>query len=481
LLKSIKPGRIGFQDKTGHYGLYSELIDEEGSMVEKVIIMGAAGRDFHNFNVYFKDNHRYRVIAFTAAQIPAIEGRIYPSELSGRLYPKGIPIHPESDLARLIRRFKADLVAFSYSDVPHLEVMHKASIAMAEGADFILIGATYTMLKAKKPVVAVCAVRTGAGKSQTTRKVCEILRRLGKHVVVVRHPMPYGDLKRQVVQRFSSYEDFGRQQCTLEEREEYEPLVAQRIVVYAGVDYGLILRRAEGEAEIIVWDGGNNDTPFYCPDVHIVLFDPHRPGHELSYYPGEANMLMADIAIINKVDTAMPEMVEQVRRNIERHAPKATVVLAESPVLVSHPEMIQGRRVLVVEDGPTLTHGGMSYGAGFVAASRYGAAEIVDPRPFAVRTIKDVYDLYPHIGPVLPNMGYSPDQIRDLELTINGSDSDLVVFATPIQLTRVLAINKPTLRVRYEYVDHGSPCLEECLLDRLHLSGNPRHDPEEAT
>lgn len=436
-------------------------------MVEKVIIMGAAGRDFHNFNIYFRDNPRYRVVAFTAAQIPSIEGRLYPPELAGMFYPKGIPIYQESQLAGIIRQEQVDLVAFCYSDIPHVEVMHKASIAMAEGADFILIGATYTMLRPKKPVVAVCAVRTGAGKSQTTRRVCEIIQRLQKKVVVVRHPMPYGNLKTQVVQRFSSYEDFARHHCTLEEREEYEPLVEQGVVVYAGIDYGRILAAVEAEADVIVWDGGNNDTPFYFPDVHIVLFDPHRAGHELTYYPGETNMLMADIAIINKVDTASPAQVEQVRRNIEIYAPRASIVLAESPVLVNNPGLILGARVVVVEDGPSLTHGGMSYGAGFLAAGKYGAAKVVDPRPFAVGTIKDTYSHYPHIGPVLPAMGYSTDQIQDLERTINGADCDLVVFATPIQLTRILSINKPALRVRYEYRDHGSPLLEECLLKRL--------------
>lgn len=436
-------------------------------MVEKVIIMGAAGRDFHNFNIYFRDNARYRVVAFTAAQIPSIEGRLYPPELAGMFYPKGIPIYQESQLAGIIRQEQVDLVAFCYSDIPHVEVMHKASIAMAEGADFILIGATYTMLRPKKPVVAVCAVRTGAGKSQTTRRVCEIIQRLQKKVVVVRHPMPYGNLETQVVQRFSSYEDFARHHCTLEEREEYEPLVEQGVVVYAGIDYGRILAAVEAEADVIVWDGGNNDTPFYFPDVHIVLFDPHRAGHELTYYPGETNMLMADIAIINKVDTASPAQVEQVRRNIEIYAPRASIVLAESPVLVNNPGLILGARVVVVEDGPSLTHGGMSYGAGFLAAGKYGAAKVVDPRPFAVGTIKDTYSHYPHIGPVLPAMGYSTDQIQDLERTINGADCDLVVFATPIQLTRILSINKPALRVRYEYRDHGSPLLEECLLKRL--------------
>ncbi|MEN6319314.1 MAG: cyclic 2,3-diphosphoglycerate synthase [Syntrophaceae bacterium] len=436
-------------------------------MVEKVIIMGAAGRDFHNFNIYFRDNPRYKVIAFTAAQIPSIEGRLYPTELAGKFYPEGIAIYPENRLAELIRKDKVDLVAFSYSDVPHVEVMHKASIVMAGGADFILIGATYTMLRSKKPVVAVCAVRTGAGKSQTTRKVCEIIRRLNKKIVVVRHPMPYGNLKTQIVQRFSMYEDFERHNCTLEEREEYEPLVEQGIVVYAGIDYGLILAAAEAEADVIVWDGGNNDTPFYFPDVHIVLFDPHRAGHELTYYPGETNMLMADIAVINKVDTAPSANVEQVRRNIECHAPRAEIVLAESPVLVSEPDLIRGARVLVVEDGPTLTHGEMAYGAGFIAAGKYGAAKIVNPRPYAAGKIQEAYRLYPHIGPVLPAMGYSADQIHDLERTINDADCDLVVFATPIQLTRILSINKPALRVRYEYQDHGKPLLEECLLDRL--------------
>jgi len=436
-------------------------------MVEKVIIMGAAGRDFHNFNMYFRDNSRYEVIAFTAAQIPTIEGRPYPTELAGRLYPEGIPIHPESKLAELIQTHKVDLVVFSYSDVPHVEVMHKASVAMAQGADFILIGASYTMIKAEKPVVAVCAVRTGCGKSQTTRKVCTILRKFKSKVVVVRHPMPYGDLRTQVVQRFSSYEDFEKNNCTIEEREEYEPLVDQGIVVYAGVDYSKILKAAEQEADLIVWDGGNNDTPFYRPDIHIVLFDPHRAGHELLYYPGETNMLMADIAIINKVNTASLAQVELVRKNIERHAPGARIVLAESPVLVSDPGQILGKRVLVVEDGPTLTHGGMPYGAGFIAAKRYGAAEVVDPRPYAKGTLRETYLLYPHTGPVLPAMGYSRDQIQDLESTINNASCDLVLFATPIHLTRILSINKPTIRVRYEYQDHDHPYLEGVLIDRL--------------
>lgn len=436
-------------------------------MVEKVLIMGAAGRDFHNFNVYFRNNSRYRVLAFTAAQIPNIEGRFYPPELAGENYPDGIPIYPEAALRDLIRVNRVDLVVFSYSDITHLEVMHKASLVMAEGADFMLVGATYTMLRASKPVVAVCAVRTGCGKSQTTRKVCAILQKTGRKVVAVRHPMPYGDLKRQVLQRFASYEDFDRHRCTIEEREEYEPLVESGIVVYAGIDYGLILAQAEQESDVIVWDGGNNDTPFYRPDVHLVLFDPHRAGHELLYYPGETNMLMADVAIINKVDTADAAAIEQVRGNIEKHAPKAAIVLAESPVLVRDPELIRGKRVLVVEDGPSLTHGGMKFGAGTIAARQHGAAEIVDPRRWAVGTLEESYRAYPQIGAQLPAMGYGERQIHDLQSTINAVDCDLVLFATPINLPRLLSINKPTLRVRYEYKDHRPPFLEEVLRQKL--------------
>ena len=444
-------------------------------MVEKVVIMGAAGRDFHNFNVYFRENPRYRVVAFTAAQIPSIETRKYPPELSGDAYPEGIPIYPEEALRHLIKEHRVDLVAFSYSDVPHEAVMHKASLAMAQGADFILMAATYTMLESGKPVVSVCAVRTGCGKSQTTRKVCTILRKLNRKVVVVRHPMPYGDLRKQMVQRFESYRDFERHQCTLEEREEYEPLVDQGIVVYAGVDYGKILEAAEEEADIIVWDGGNNDTPFYVPSVHLVLFDPLRAGHERRYYPGETNMLMAHIAIINKVDTAPPAGVETVRKNILQYAPQAEIVLAESPVLVTDPGRISGKRILVVEDGPTLTHGEMAYGAGFIAAETYGAAQIVDPRPYAADTIRETFDRYPHVKSVLPAMGYGKEQIRDLEESINNTDCDMVLFATPIQLTRVLNINKPTLRVRYEYKDCGAPFLEDVLTDRLEKVMNARN------
>jgi predicted GTPase len=436
-------------------------------MIEKVIIMGAAGRDFHNFNVYFKENPRYNVVAFTAAQIPDIAGRLYPPELAGKSYPDGISIYPEDELAELIRKHTVDLVAFSYSDVPHIDVMHKASLAMAEGSDFILIGAPYTMLKSKKTIVAVCAVRTGCGKSQTTRKVCEIIKGLGKKVVVVRHPMPYGDLRQQIVQRYSAYEDFEKHQCTIEEREEYEPLVEQGIVVYAGIDYGKILQEAEKEADVIIWDGGNNDTPFYKPDLHIVLFDPHRAGHELLYFPGETNMMMADIAIINKVDSAPMQKVWQVKNNIETHAARAKIVLAESSVVVSDPGMIKGKRVLVVEDGPTLTHGEMPIGAGFIASEMFKAAEIIDPRPFAKGSLKETYTKYPHIEAVIPAMGYTPDQIEDLEQTINQSDCDLVVFATPIHLPLVLDIKKPTLRVRYEYKDHSSPTLEDLIVEKL--------------
>ncbi|MGV8074461.1 MAG: cyclic 2,3-diphosphoglycerate synthase [Syntrophobacteraceae bacterium] len=436
-------------------------------MVEKVIIAGAAGRDFHNFNIYFRDNPRYEVLAFTAAQIPRIDGRLYPPSLAGDLYPEGIKIYPEEFLAELIRKNRVDLVAFSYSDVSHVEVMHRASIAMAEGADFILLGATYTMLRSDKPVIAVCAVRTGCGKSQTSRKVCGILREQGMKVVAVRHPMPYGDLKKQAVQRFSTYEDIEHHGCTIEEREEYEPLIDKGIVVYAGIDYEKILREAEGEADIIVWDGGNNDTPFYRPDIHIVIFDPHRPGHELLYYPGETNMLMADVAVINKVDTAQTADIETVRKNIEKFAPKAEIVLADSPPSVESSEAIRGKRVLLIEDGPSVTHGGMPFGAALIAAKTNGAAEIVDARCFAVGSIRETYEKYPHLGALLPAMGYSAEQRRDLEETINNADCDLVLIATPVDLAAILDIKKPVLRVRYEYRDHGRPTLEEILLRRM--------------
>jgi len=432
-------------------------------MVERVIIMGAAGRDFHNFNVYFRDNERYNVIGFTATQIPDIEGRLYPPQLCGRLYPEGIPIYPDRELASLITGNRIDLVAFSYSDVSHEEVMHKASIVTAAGADFIIIGAPYTMLPSEKTVISVCAVRTGCGKSQTSRKVVEIMQKMGKKVVAVRHPMPYGDLTRQVVQRFATYEDFDAQNCTIEEREEYEPMIRMGVVVYSGVDYGKILKEAEKEADVIVWDGGNNDTPFFKPDVHIVVFDPHRAGHETTYHPGETNLLLADVAVINKVDSAVPEDVEKVRRAIRKHNPRAKIVLADSELSADDPEQIRGKRVVVIEDGPTLTHGEMQYGGGVIAARRFGAAQLVDPRPYLVGSLRDTFEKYPKIGSLLPAIGYSKRQIEDLQETINRADCDLVLIATPIDLTRVLSINKPSVRIRYEYRDNSKPTLEDIL------------------
>lgn len=439
-------------------------------MPKRVIIMGAAGRDFHNFNVYFRDNPDYQVVAFTATQIPNIEGRRYPPELAGQLYPEGIPIYPEEELTELIRRYPVDQVVFAYSDVSHEYVMHKASQVVVAGADFRLMGTGSTMLASRKPVVAVCAVRTGSGKSQTTRHVCDVLRRIGRRVVVVRHPMPYGDLAAQVAQRFATYEDLDHYHCTIEEREEYEPHIERGVVVYAGVDYERILRQAEEEADIIVWDGGNNDLPFFRPDLHIVVADPHRPGHEVSYHPGEANLRAADVVIINKVDTADPSGIAQIRQNIQEVNPQAIVLEAASPIFVEDPEAIQGRRVLVIEDGPTLTHGEMAYGAGVTAARRFGAAELVDPRPYAVRSIAETFRKYPHIGPLLPAMGYGDEQIRDLEETINATPCDLVLAATPVDIRRLLKVKYPVDRVRYELQVIGRPTLEEILLRRF---GNP--------
>ena len=433
------------------------------SSVQRVLIMGAAGRDFHNFNVVLRGNPRYKVVAFTATQIPDIEGRQYPAQLAGPLYPAGIPIHAESELNRLIAELAVDQVVFAYSDVSHQTVMHKASQVLAAGADFVLMGARDTMLPSSKPVVAVCAVRTGSGKSQTTRRVCDILRAMGKQVVAVRHPMPYGNIAEQAVQRFASYDDLDRHQCTIEEREEYEPHLDRGVIVYAGVDYEAILRQAEQEADIVVWDGGNNDLPFYKPDLHIVVADPHRPGHELSYHPGEANLRMADVIVINKVDTADLENVARVRDNIYRVNPEAIVVEAASPIFVENPGMIRGKDVLVVEDGPTLTHGEMAYGAGVVAARRFGAANILDPRPWAVRSIADTYTKYPGTGAVLPAMGYGDQQMADLQETINNVPCDLVIIATPIDLTRIIDIHRPTQRVRYELQEIGQPTLESLL------------------
>ncbi len=429
----------------------------------RTIIMGAAGRDFHNFNVFFRDNPDYEVVAFTATQIPNIEGRTYPPELAGKQYPKGIPIYPESELTRLIKDLKVDQVVFAYSDVSHEYVMHKASEAIAAGADFRLMGLNSTMLTSSKPVVSVCAVRTGCGKSQTTRRVSLILRDMGYKVAVIRHPMPYGDLAKQAVQRFATYEDLDKYECTIEEREEYEPHLDNGMIVYAGVDYEAILRRAEQEADIILWDGGNNDLPFYKSDLHIVVADPHRPGHEVKYHPGEANARIADVFIINKVDTAEPEAVLEVRENLHSINPDALILEAASPIFVENPDAIRGKRVLVVEDGPTLTHGGMAYGAGWFAAKRFGAAEIVDPRPYAVGSIRETYAKYPNTGAVLPAMGYGKEQIRELEETINRADADLVIVGTPIDLRRLMKINKPSDRVRYELQIIGAPTLEDIL------------------
>ncbi len=433
----------------------------------RVVIMGAAGRDFHNFNSYFRDNERYEVVAFTATQIPNIEGRQYPPALAGDLYPEGIPIYPEEQLADLIREQDVAQVVFSYSDVPHEYVMHKASLVNATGADFRLLGTHATMLESKKPVVAICAVRTGSGKSQTTRHVCDVLQAMGKKVVVVRHPMPYGDLAKQAVQRFADYDDLDTQDCTIEEREEYEPHLDRGVIVYAGVDYEAILRQAEQEADVVVWDGGNNDFPFFKPDLWITVADPHRPGHETTYYPGETNFRAADVIVINKMDTADYGGVQEIYDSIAKLNPTATVVQAASPLFVDHPEEIRGKRVLVVEDGPTLTHGEMAYGAGYVAAQRFGAAEIVDPRPYAVDSITATYEKYPRTGTILPAMGYGEAQMHDLEETINNAPVELVIVGTPIDLTRIIKIDHPMQRVRYELQVIGEPTLEGELKARF--------------
>lgn len=436
-------------------------------MTIRTIIMGAAGRDFHNFNVFFRDNSEYQVVAFTATQIPNIEGRRYPAELAGSLYPEGIPIYPESELVNLIHDLGADQVVFAYSDVSHEYVMHKASQVLAAGADFRLMGVRDTQIKSSKPVVSVCAVRTGSGKSQTTRRVSKILINLGFKVAAIRHPMPYGDLVKQAVQRFADYSDLDKHECTIEEREEYEPHLDNGVIVYAGVDYEKILRQAEQEVDIILWDGGNNDFPFYKDDLAIVVADPHRPGHEVRYHPGETNVRRADVFVINKVDTASPEAVIAVRESIAALNPNAVVIEGASPLFVDNPEEIRGKRVLVIEDGPTLTHGEMAYGAGWVAARRFGAAEIVDPRPFAVGSIVTTYQKYTTTGPILPAMGYGDEQMRDLEETINNSNVDLVISATPIDLNRVIKVRKPMQRVRYELQEIGQPTLEDILKARF--------------
>lgn len=429
----------------------------------RVLIMGAAGRDFHNFNTFFRGNPAYHVVAFTATQIPNIEGRVYPPELAGPDYPSGIPIYAESDLPELIEQLAVDQVVFAYSDVPHVYVMHRASIALAAGADFVLMGGKHTMLQSHKPVIAVCAARTGSGKSQTTRRVCDVLRNMGRSATVVRHPMPYGNLVEQACQRFASYDDLDRHRCTIEEREEYEPHLDRGITVFAGVDYQRVLSEAEREADFIVWDGGNNDLPFYRPNLHIVVVDPHRAGHELAYHPGEANLRRADVVVINKVDTADLQGISTVRQNVIDVNPRAVLIEAASPIFVEDGDALRGQRVLVVEDGPTLTHGEMAYGAGFVAAQRFGAAEIIDPRPYAVGSIVETFRQYPQTGPVLPAMGYSDVQIRELGETINTTPCDLVLIATPIDLRRVVKIAHPTQRVRYELQEIGRPTLEDVL------------------
>ena len=436
-------------------------------MRKRVIIMGAAGRDFHNFNVYFRNNEEFEVVAFTATQIPNIEGRKYPASLAGKLYPDGIPIYPEKDLPDLIKKYDVNIVVFSYSDVSHEYVMHKASLAMASGADFMLLGPESTQIKSKKPVVSICAIRTGCGKSQTTRRVVGILKDMGLVPVVVRHPMPYGDLEKQRLQRFKTFEDMDKANCTIEEREEYEPHINRGVVVYAGVDYEEILRSAEKEADVVVWDGGNNDFPFFKSDLQIVVVDPLRVGHETTYHPGETNFLSADVIVINKIDTAPFENVERLREKIYRLNPDATVVEAASPIFVEDYGKIKGKKVLVIEDGPTLTHGSMSFGAGFVAAKKFGAREVVDPRPWIKGSIKEAFIKYPQIGSILPALGYGKEQLKELEEIVNSSDAELVVVATPVNLGKIINMNKPYVRVTYELQEIGKPDLYEIIKERL--------------
>jgi predicted GTPase len=436
-------------------------------MRKKVIIMGAAGRDFHNFNVYFRHNRLYEVVAFTATQIPGIQCRVYPIELAGTDYPSGIPVYPEEELPQLIKKFGVDEVVFAYSDVSSEYVMHKASVVLAGGADFCLMSPQTTMLKARVPVISVCAVRTGSGKSQTSRQIAKILKDRGLKTVVVRHPMPYGDLEKQVWQRFASYQDLDRYECTIEEREEYEPHIDNGIVVYAGVDYGKILEEAQKEADIIVWDGGNNDVPFLRPDLHIVMADPHRAGNELTYYPSEVNLRMANVVIVNKVDTADPAKVELVRANVKSVNPDALILDAASPISADKPELIKGKRVLVIEDGPTVTHGDMPYGAATIAAKKFEAKVIVSPRPYAVGSIKETYAQYAHLGSILPAVGYGEKQITELKETIDATPCDVVLIGTPIDLRKVINLNKPTVRVKYELQVLGPVCLEELVDDFL--------------
>jgi predicted GTPase len=433
----------------------------------RTLIMGAAGRDFHNFNTVYRHNDTYEVVAFTAAQIPNIEGRLYPPELAGPLYPRGIKIYPESELLNLIRDLKVDEVVFSYSDVPHPYVMHHASRVLAAGANYKLLGLRDTQVTSTKPVVSIGAVRTGAGKSQTTRRVAEALKALGYQVAAIRHPMPYGNLIAQTAQRFADYDDLDEYHCTIEEREEYEPHLDRGTLVFAGVDYEKILRLAEKEADIILWDGGNNDLPFYKSDLHIVIADPHRPGHEAAYHPGEANVRMADVVVINKVDTANRDDVIAVREALRDLNPNALVIEGASPLAVEDPAAIRGKRALVIEDGPTLTHGEMAYGAAWVAARRFGAAEIIDPRPYAVGSIAATYKKYPTTGAVLPAMGYGDEQIKELEATIDATPCDLVIIGTPIDLRRVLKLSKPAQRVRYDLQEIGQPTLYDLLKEKF--------------
>jgi predicted GTPase len=433
----------------------------------RVVIIGAAGRDFHNFNVVYRGRDDVEVVAFTATQIPNIDGRQYPAELAGDRYPDGIPIVPEEELEQLIVEHEVDQVVFSYSDVKHRLVMHIASRALAAGASFVLLSPRETMLTSTKPCVAICAVRTGSGKSQTTRRVAEIMRESGKRVAVLRHPMPYGDLTKQAVQRFERYEDLDANDCTIEEREEYEPHIAEGNLVYAGIDYAAILERAEQEADVILWDGGNNDTPFVKPDVHIVVVDPHRPGHELRYHPGETNLRMADVCVVNKIDSADQEGIDAVLNSIHENTTNARIVLGASPFVVEGGgEEIRGKRVLAIEDGPTLTHGEMTYGAAVLAAKQYGAADLVDPRPFAVGSIAETFKAYPHMGDLLPAMGYGDDQVQELRETIARSDADLVLIGTPIDLRRLIDLDKPALRVTYRLQEVGEPTLADVLAEK---------------
>ncbi len=433
----------------------------------KTLIMGAAGRDFHNFNVLYRDNEHYDVVAFTATQIPDIEGRVYPAELAGDLYPNGIEIHDESDLEVLIDRHNVEEVIFAYSDISHEDIMHKASRVMVTGAHFKLLGAEPTMIKSSKPLISIGAVRTGCGKSQTTRLVAKLLKDAGKKVAAIRHPMPYGDLVKQKVQRFATLDDLVKHKCTIEEMEEYEPHINTGTIVYAGVDYGAILAEAEKEADVILWDGGNNDLPFYKPDLNIVVADPHRPGHELAYYPGEVNLRMADVVIINKIDTADTEDIDEVRWNIREANPGAIIIDAASPISVEDADLILGKTALVVEDGPTLTHGEMAYGAGMVAAEKFGAEDVVDPRPYIVGKLVNTFEQYPDIGELLPAMGYGGEQIKDLETTIANTECDVVIIGTPIDLRRVIDIKQPSVRVTYDLQEIGKPTLTDVLIPYL--------------